>query len=151
MSDHDLWLEEKMKHFACAMLGFVASTLVSAATAVAGLNGDYTLIFYSGPSHQKSASYCITFTNTGTIDSFPDSGTWEQSGDSGWGGNFVVDGNVLRWYGTYSNGTGATNFYNKIKNDIPGKGGFDEWNVSAPPITAVVDGITRLKAGCRPH
>jgi hypothetical protein len=58
---------------------------------------------------------------------------------------------LLRWYGTLFNGKQVTNSHNNIKNDVPGRGGFDVWNVSAPPITPVDDGTARLKAGCRTH
>ncbi|HLY06333.1 MAG TPA: hypothetical protein VKR31_11355 [Rhizomicrobium sp.] len=135
--------------FASAALG--AAALISAAPASAGFSGEYTIVVFSGPTHEKTASYCLTFTNTGNIQDFPDSGTWQAQGDPYWGGNFVVDGNVLRWYGTTSNATEVMNFYNTIKDDVPGRGGFDDWFVSAPPITAIDDGTQRLRPGCRSH
>jgi hypothetical protein len=138
-----------MRRFACAALGAVAQ--ISALPASAGFSGDYTIIFYSGPAHHKTGKECVTFTNTGNIVGFPDSGTWTSSTLSGWGGNFVVDGKILRWYGTFQEATAATSTYNRIENDIPGRGGFDEWNVSTPPITAVNDGTTSLRPGCKVH
>ncbi|HLY06334.1 MAG TPA: hypothetical protein VKR31_11360 [Rhizomicrobium sp.] len=138
-----------MNLFASAALGALA--LISAAPALAGFSGEYTMVFYSGPTHEKTGTECVTFTNTGNILGFPDSGTWTSSTLSGWGGNFVVDGKTLRWYGTLQEATAATNAYNKIKNDVPGMGGFDEWNVSNSPITAVNDGTQRLRPGCRSH
>jgi hypothetical protein len=136
-----------MKHITRLILGAAMLPLVSTAPAAAGLSGDYTLKVFSGPSHQHSASICIVFTNTGNIDGFPDSGTWAVYEGATTGGNFVVDGNMLRWYGTVSPGTEVLNFYNRIKSDVPGRGGFDDWRVSSPPITAIDDGTTRMKAG----
>ena len=138
-----------MRRFTRAAVGAFAAVL--ALPASAGFSGEYTIVFYSGPTHERTGSECVTFTNTGNILGFPDSGTWNSSTVGDWAGNFIADGNVLRWYGTYSHGTGATNAYNKIINDVPGSGGFDEWNVSPAPITAVNDGTQRLKRGCRSH
>jgi hypothetical protein len=140
-----------MRRFASAAFGAVAVAMGSAMPVSAGLSGDYTLAFYSFPTHEKTATQCVTFTNTGGILGFPDSGTWDSSTVADWGGNFVVDGKMLRWYGTAEGGAEVTNFYNKIKNDVPGKGGFDDWYPSAPPITANNDGITTMRPGCRAH
>jgi hypothetical protein len=127
--------------------GAVTLPLIAAVPAVAGLSGNYTVTFYDGPGHEKNSSICVTFTNTGNILGFPDSGTWVEYEDSGVGGNFVVDGNKLRWYGTA--GSEVLNFYNTIKDDVPGTGGYDAWAESAPPITPYGDGITKMKAGCK--
>jgi hypothetical protein len=138
--------ERHMNHLARLILGAAMLPLASAMPAAAGLSGDYTVKLYPGPSHQHNTSICIVFTNTDNIDGFPDSGTWAEYESPSLGGNFVVDGNKLRWYGTAS-GTNVLNFYNRIKNDVPGSGGFDSWLVSSPPITAINDGTTRMKAG----
>lgn len=137
-----------MTRLAGLSLGAVMLPLISALPSAAGLSGDYTVTFYDGPSHQKTNSLCITFTNTGDILGFPDSGTWAVSNDSGIGGNFVVDGKRLRWYGTGENGSEVLNFYNTIRNDVPGRGGFDDWQEGAPPITPFGDGTTKMSAGC---
>jgi len=122
--------------------------VVAAAPAFA-FSGTYSVTFYNGPSHSVGSTQCIDFTSTGGVLGFTDSGTWDSSTFSGWGGNYVVDGKELRWYGTYDSGADVTNFYNKYKRKTgPGAGGFDEWTVSAPPITAVGDGITTMTSGC---
>ena len=126
-----------------------AVTLLSAAPAGANFSGSYTAKFYLGPSHTYSNSECITFTNDGSILGFPDSGTWSSSTYvNGWGGNFVVDGNDLRWYGTYDNNSGTTSAHGKLKNGIPGKGGLDDFIPSTPPITPNGSGIYKMTAGC---
>ena len=115
--------------------------------AAAVLSGDYTLHLYEGPTHERAGSWCFTFPNTGNIEGFPDSGTWTAPDNAA--GNFVVDGNQLRWYGLWSTGGGdiALNGHNTIKNDVPGKGGYDMWFPNEPP-TPDSDGTTKMTAAC---
>jgi hypothetical protein len=127
--------------------------LLAAAPAAASFSGTYTVTFYIGPSHTKMNSQCVTFTNTGNVAGFPDSGTFASSTFADWGGNFVVDGRDLRWYSTFDDGSGrwkgVVNAHSRIKNDVPAtRGGFDEWDDSEPPINPESDGITKLVAGC---
>ena len=117
-----------MKRLVSAVL--VALPLLSAVPAWANFSGEYTLVFLSGPQHYKSASYCMVFINTGSIYGFPNSDTWQERDSADWGGNFVVDGNTLRWYGTIAGGTEVMNFYNNLNGSDPGKGGFDDWFLS---------------------
>jgi hypothetical protein len=136
-----------MKLIARVILGATTLALIAATPAVAGFSGNWTLEVYSGQTHSHNVNLCMVFTNTGNIDGFPDSGTWAQYESPTFGGNFIVDGNTLRWYGTAYAGAEAVNFYNHIENGVPGGGGFDDWYVSSPPITPLNDGVTRLKAG----
>jgi hypothetical protein len=127
--------------------------ILASAPATALFSGTYTVTFYIGPSHTQENSQCVTFTNTGGIAGFPDSGTFDSSTYADWGGNFVVDGKDLRWYGIFDDGSGewkgVTDAHNRIKSGVPAiRGGFDEWDVSPPPINAESDGITKLIAGC---
>ena len=139
-----------MKNLSWLMLGAVALPLLAAAPAVGNFSGTYTAKFYLGPSNVYTNSECITFTSTGSIAGFPDSGTWDSSTyTNGWGGNFVVDGRDLRWYGTYNSNAGTTSAHNKIKNGVPaGKGGIDDFIPTVPPVTANDSGILKMVAGC---
>jgi hypothetical protein len=121
----------------------------AAATAFAsGFSGTYTISYLSGPSHTLTAQQCLTFTQTSNVLGFPNSGTWNSSTFSGWGGNFIVDGTDMRFYGTFGGGTGVTNHYASLKNGVLNGKGFDDWAVSAPPITASNDGKIKFKLGC---
>ncbi len=114
-------------------------------------SGDYTVTYLSGPSHVVTASQCLVFTHTGSILGFPNSGTWYSTTFGGWGGNYIADHGSLRFYGTYNNGGSVTDHYAQLSKvvggPITGKG-FDDWTVSAPPITAFNDGTITLTAGC---
>ncbi|HEX3430723.1 MAG TPA: hypothetical protein VHT03_07535 [Rhizomicrobium sp.] len=138
-----------MKRLTGLIVGAIALSLLSAVPTAAGLSGDYAITFLSGPQRQNIMGGCVTFTNTGGILGFPDSGTWVLNIYPDWSGNFVVDRTRLRWYGTYNGGTVMTNLYNRIENDVPGNGGFDQWQASTPP-TALYDGITKMRPGCTP-
>ena len=121
-------------------------SLPPAIPAMAGFSGDYTIYFHEGPTHERAGSYCMTFTNTANIDGFPDSGTWTAPDNST--GNFVVDGKMLRWYGYQANGDPFISGYNTIRNDVPGKGGYELWLPDRPP-TPDGDGTTNMKARCQ--
>ena len=107
--------------------------------------GEYTISFYAGPSHTFTNSHCLSFTRTGDIVGFRDSGTWLALTYSGWGGDYVVDNNHLRFYSTYSRGAGVINGYVKISTTA---GGFDSWEAGAPPPTPINEGEITLTAGC---
>ena len=134
-----------------AFLGtaLIALPLVAVASpASASFSGTYSLTFFLGAAHQQGSTQCVTFTHTGGVLDFSNSGTWNSSTFGDWGGSYVVDKKDLRIYGTYGAGTGVTNFHIKFKSGSPqGSGGFDEWDVGDPP-SPVGDGIFTLAAGC---
>jgi hypothetical protein len=115
------------------------------ASAASKLTGAYTLTYLSGPSHTASATQCVVFTNNSGIVGFKNSGTWVASTFAGFGGNFVVDGKDLRFYGTYSGGAGVV-AHHAAKSGSGYKGGFDDFAVSGP--TANNDGNITLTKGC---
>jgi hypothetical protein len=115
------------------------------ASAAPKLTGDYTVTYLSGPTHTATATQCLVFTNTSGILGFTNSGTWVASTFSGFGGNFVVDGKDLRFYGTFGGGAGVV-AHHATKAGSGYKGGFDDFAVSGP--TASNDGNITLKPGC---
>ena len=127
----------------------IAFTLTAAAMlttpATAGFKaGKYTQTLFSGPDHQALNPTCITFIRTGGIVSFRSSGTWKVSDTIG--GNYVADGNDLRWYGIRTDSSIVMNFYANARS---GKGGFDLWmHDTSLPLSPADDGDLTLTPGC---
>jgi hypothetical protein len=137
-----------MKIAASFALPALASAILFASPALALFGGNYTLTYYDGRHHKQGGSVCLSFTQTSNVFFFRDSGTWNSPDFDGWGGNFIVDGKYLRFYGTYPDSTGGygvTNFYYRLDT---GRGGFDQWTFSPAPIQALGDGLITLVSGC---
>jgi hypothetical protein len=120
--------------------------LLSTGVVAKTLKGPYTISYLSGPSHTLSATQCLVFTNTGGIIGFPNSGTWVATTFSGFGGNFVVDGSDIRFYGTFGGGTGIIAHHGKGGKLI--KGGFDDFTGTSGGATAANDGAITMTKGC---
>jgi len=134
------------KRSICTAALLAAPLLLAAAPALAKFTaGQYTVTFYSGPSHGDTGSQCLVFTKTGGVVGFPNSGTWDSTTFAGWGGNYVFDTGYLRIYSTFNNGANAINGYVRLSKMA---GGFDDWVVSAPPIAGSNDGEITLSPGC---
>jgi hypothetical protein len=125
----------------------LALPLAALSTGVAArtLKGSYTVSYFSGPSHSLSGTQCLVFTPTGGIVGFPNSGTWVATTFSGFGGNFVVDGADVRFYGTFGGGTGIVAHHGKGK---VVSGGFDDFSGTSGGATAANDGNMTLVKGC---
>ncbi len=123
----------------------VSATAMLATPATAGFKpGRYTETLFSGPDHHALDPTCINFTKAGGIAGFKSSGTW--SAGSTIGGNWVADGNDLRWYGIRTGSSIVLNFH---ANPRSGKGGYDLWLYSASlPLTGGDDGTLTLTPGC---
>jgi hypothetical protein len=135
--------------FRLAILGVCLPLIFAVVPASAKLSGYYTLTFLGGPSHGSVASQCLLFTHeSGGILGFTDAGTFTSPTYPGWKGNYIVDSGMLRAYGTFGSGLGIINFYASLKS---GKGGFDDWLASLPPIAAANDGEVTLDIGCSDH
>jgi hypothetical protein len=119
---------------------------LSTAVAAKTLKGAYTVSYLSGPSHTLTGTQCLVFTPTGGIVGFPNSGTWVATTFSGFGGNFVVDGSDVRFYGTFGGGTGIIAHHGKGGKVIAG--GFDDFSGTSGGATAANDGNMTLVKGC---
>ena len=110
--------------------------------------GEYTVTLYSGPTKAKIAEVCLQFVRTGgTL--FRDSGTWSSSGQQAqWSGNYAVSSDLLRAYGTYSDGKGGLAVINFFLDQRNGEGGFDQWTATLAPIQSIADGRIALDLGC---
>jgi len=108
------------------------------------LHGRFTVHYFSGPAHAEAGARCVVFTQTGTVAGFPDSGTWKAAKFGS--GNFVVDGNVIRFYGTYDKDLKVINHQVDATTMT---GSYDAWNRSAIPVTPADDGTLQVQAGCQ--
>jgi hypothetical protein len=117
---------------------------VAAPAGAKALRGRFTVHYFSGPTHAETSTMCVSFSQTGDIAGFPDSGTWKVKKFGS--GNFVVDGNVIRFYGTYDKGLKEINHQLDATSMT---GSYDVWNVSAFPVTAIDDGTIQVQAGCQ--
>ena len=113
--------------------------------------GEYTVTLYSGPTQTKVGEACLRFVRTGgTL--FRDSGTWSSiDQEADWSGNYSVSDNLLRVYGTYSDGSGGITVINFFLDQRNGEGGFDQWTASVAPIQPIADGRVALFIGCVPR
>lgn len=133
-----------MKSTLVALIGALSVAASATAANTGGFKaGSYTMQLFSGPDHQGLNPTCITFVKTSGVVGFKNSGTWSV-GDT-IAGNYVADGKDLRWYGVRTGTQIALDFHADIKS---GKGGFDLWFFSDPPITAGDDGTVTLTKGC---
>ncbi|HEX4860903.1 MAG TPA: hypothetical protein VFV07_06675 [Rhizomicrobium sp.] len=134
-----------MKRIAAALM-LLAATSPAFATKV--LQGKYTVTYFSGPTHAESDQVCVTFVQTGGVAGFPDSGTWSaRKLSKDLGGNFTVDGNVIRFYATYNDGTNVLNHY-AIASGTSATGGYDQWDRSVSPLAPIADGTIQMIRGC---
>jgi hypothetical protein len=137
--------ESSVKRIA-AVLMLLAAT--SPAFAAKVLQGKYTVTYFSGPTHAESDQVCVTFVQTGGIAGFSDSGTWSaRKLSKDLGGNFTVDGNMIRFYATYDGGTKVLNHYATITGTSAG-GGYDQWDRSGSPLAPIADGTIQIMRGC---
>jgi hypothetical protein len=129
--------------FLCAVASLVSATAVQARV----FHGNYTVTYFAGPNHSATGSTCMVFTPTGGIDGFTDSGTWKSPTVAGMGGNYVLDGTTLRFYGTYNSGFDTINHYATVT-DKGGQGGYDLWFSGVAPLTPIHDGTIVINKGC---
>jgi hypothetical protein len=127
----------------CALSCVVAASQAQARV----FHGNYTVSYFAGPTHNETGSICLVFTPTGNIAGFADSGTWRSPDVPGMGGNYILDGTTLRFYGTYNNGLDTINHYATVT-DKSGQGGYDRWFSGIAPLTPIDDGTLVIGKGC---
>jgi len=115
-------------------------------------SGSYSVAIYDGPGHGYEGTVCVTFTQTGNIYGFSDSGTWTTNTLFG-PGVYVHDGKQLRWYGVYGIPTayiGWTFFNKTTKTGSVLPGGYEGWKFdsSTGAITTYYNGTTKVTPGC---
>lgn len=132
---------------AAALIALGGSAL-SPASGAAFFKGKYTVTYFSGPNHTESDQVCVAFTHAGGVAGFPDSGTWTaRKLAKDLGGNFTVDGGVLRFYAAYDNGLSVLNHF-AVMTGTTGAGGFDQWDRSVSPPAPIADGTIQIVKGC---
>ena len=107
----------KMKTLLGLMVGAVlavsAGTVWALPDLVPGANGsraEWSVQFYLEPNHTVGSTQCIVFTKTGTVLGEPKSGTWFSPSFAGWQGQWIQEGDHVRWYGSTSTRLGTAEF-----------------------------------------
>lgn len=132
---------------AAALLALGGAALSPASGAVF-FHGKYTVTYFSGPNHTESDQLCVAFAHTGGVAGFADSGTWTaRKLAKDLGGNFTVDGGVVRFYAAYDNGMSVLNHFAAMTG-ATGAGGFDQWDRSVSPPAPIADGTIQIVKGC---
>ena len=107
----------KMKTLLGLMVGAVlavsAGTVWAAPDLVPGPIGSTTqwsVQFFLEPNHAAGATQCIVFRKTGAVLGEPNSGTWFSPSFAGWQGQWIQEGDHVRWYGSTAGRLGTAEF-----------------------------------------
>jgi hypothetical protein len=96
-----------------AVLAVSAGTVWALPDLVPGANGStaqWSVQFFQEPNHVPGATQCIVFRKTGTVLGEPKSGTWFSPSFAGWQGQWIQEGDHVRWYGSTSTRLGTAEF-----------------------------------------
>jgi hypothetical protein len=66
--------------------------------------GSWKVSFFAEPNHSGGSTHCMTFKKTGGILGEPNSGTWQAVTSPGWKGEWIQEGDYVRWYGIQASG-----------------------------------------------
>ncbi|HBI21394.1 MAG TPA: hypothetical protein DDY37_02220 [Legionella sp.] len=82
---------------------FLAASVVGAPLAQAtspGVAGSWKVTFFVEPGRTTGSTQCIVFSKVpGTVAGESDSGTWTSPTFPGWSGQWVKQGDLVRWFG----------------------------------------------------
>jgi hypothetical protein len=110
----------------CPTLG---STPALAASSPA-VYGSYNVTFYLEPSRATGATQCIIFTPTnifGTGLGVTTSGTWTSPTFAGWSGQYIQEGDHIRWYGFTTGGLATSETGNALNSVLIGGQDFNHF------------------------
>jgi hypothetical protein len=82
--------------------------------------GNYSVQFYSEPNHNLTATQCIVFSKGPSIVGESNSGKWFSTTFSGWGGEWLQEGEHIQWYGFTRGGLAYSADGNLFTNDSRG-------------------------------
>jgi hypothetical protein len=107
----------KMKTLLGLVVGAVfavsAGTVWALPDLVPGPNGStaqWSVQFFLEPNHTTGSTQCIVFRKTGGVLGEPKSGTWFSPSFAGWQGQWIQEGDNVRWYGSTSTRVGTAEF-----------------------------------------
>ena len=75
-----------------------------------GSTAQWSVQFFQEPNHAAGSTQCIVFRKTGTVLGEPKSGTWFSPSFAGWQGQWIQEGDHVRWYGSTSTRLGTAEF-----------------------------------------
>ena len=96
-----------------AVLAVTAGAVWAAPDLVPGPNGStaqWQVQYFLEPSHSVGGIQCIEFTKTGAVLGESKSGTWTSPSFAGWVGEWIQEGDHVRWYGSTSSSLGTAEF-----------------------------------------
>jgi hypothetical protein len=107
----------KMKILLGLMVGAVLAVSAGAVWAAPdlvpgpiGSTAQWRVQFFVEPNHSVGATQCIVFTRTGAVLGESKSGTWTSPTFAGWMGQWIQEGDHVRWYGSTSARLGTAEF-----------------------------------------
>jgi hypothetical protein len=69
--------------------------------ALPALNGSWQVSYFKDPERMPSSTYCFNFsTVANSIANEPLSGTWQEAATPSWQGNWIQQGDQVKWWGT---------------------------------------------------
>jgi hypothetical protein len=107
----------KMKTLLGLMVGAVLAVSAGAVWAAPdlvpgpiGSTAQWRVQFYLEPNHAAGSTQCIVFRKTGGVVGEPNSGSWFSPTFAGWQGQWIQEGDHVRWYGSTSTRLGTAEF-----------------------------------------
>jgi len=104
----------KMKTLLGLMVGAVLAVSAGAVWAAPdlvpgpiGSTAQWSVTFFLEPNHAPGSTQCIVFRKTGGVGLEPNSGTWFSPSFAGWHGQWIQEGDHVRWYGSTSGSLGT--------------------------------------------
>ena len=107
----------KMKTLLGLMVGAVLAVSAGAVwaapdlvTGAVGSTAQWSVQFFLEPNHAAGSIQCIVFRKTGGVLGEPNSGTWTSPSFPGWMGQWMQEGDHVRWHGSTSTRLGTAEF-----------------------------------------
>jgi hypothetical protein len=79
-----------------------------------GSTAQWQVQFFLEPNHSAGAVQCIVFRKTGGVVGEPNSGTWSSPSFAGWQGQWIQEGDRVRWAGSTAVRLGTAEFGDMI-------------------------------------
>jgi hypothetical protein len=75
-----------------------------------GSTAQWSVQFFLEPNHAPAATQCIVFRKTGGVLGEPNSGSWFSPSFAGWQGQWIQEGDHVRWFGSTATRLGTAEF-----------------------------------------
>jgi hypothetical protein len=85
--------------FACLCIVCLSLPALAVEPLIPNIGGSYNITGYKEPNLNGAYTYCINFTNTGTVLGFSNSGTWNVPSYGDWSGEWYRNGDEIIMHG----------------------------------------------------